>query len=232
MKIWKYIKDIIAPQKCYGCKREGHFFCSECFKDLPRYEPFCYICKWYSEGFSIHKSCQPASSLSKVIVYGRYHKTILQKLIQDGKYYGKKEVFQDLGRELGNFFSLHHTLTDTQEYLVLATPMCFFRRWKRGYNQSDILAAQIAEQLGVSCNTKIIIKKRYTKQQSHLWRLERLQNLRGAFRLDKRYIGQIKNKKIILVDDVISTWSTLAEIASIFKIYGAKEVIGLVIASD
>ncbi len=232
MKLFQYIRDIIAPQKCYACRREGHFFCPECRTDFSCYDPFCYVCKKASTWFLLHEKCNTSGSLSKVIVYGKYNRTILQKLISDGKYYGKKEVFQDLGRELGRFLSLHHYLQEFDDYIVISVPMHFLRRWKRGYNQSDILTKEIAESLGLRCSTNIIMRRRYTKQQSHLWRSERLQNLAGAFGVKKDDIKYIKNKNIILVDDVVSTGSTLREVASVLKLYGAKEIIGLVVASD
>ena len=57
IKIINFFKDILAPKKCYSCKKEWSYLCDYCFNNLHNFEPFCYICKKESENFKIHKKC-------------------------------------------------------------------------------------------------------------------------------------------------------------------------------
>lgn len=232
MNIVDFLKDLIAPKKCYSCKKEWYFFCSECFKKSNTHSPFCYICKKPSDNFEIHKNCHLVSSFSRIMVFWRYKDYYLQKLIKDGKFYGKKEVYKDVWKYLSEFFLEHYSLDKKQEYIIVAAPMHFFRRWKRGYNHSDVLAKEVAKNLGIVYYKNLIVKKQYTKQQSHLSREERLINVRGAFRVHEKYKEILSWKTIILIDDVVSTGSTLWEIANLLKIRKVKDIIWLVIASD
>ena len=73
---------------------------------------------------------------------------------------------------------------------------------------------------------------RNTKQQSKLDRKTRLDNLKNSFIFDEKYLNLVKDKKVIIVDDVVSTWATINEISSILKQKWAKKIIWLVVASD
>ena len=73
---------------------------------------------------------------------------------------------------------------------------------------------------------------RNTKQQSKLDRKTRLDNLKNSFTFDEKYLNLVKDKKVIIVDDVVSTWATINEISSILKQKWVKKIIWLVVASD
>ena len=73
---------------------------------------------------------------------------------------------------------------------------------------------------------------RNTKQQSKLDRKTRLDNLKNSFTFNEKYLNLVKDKKVIIVDDVVSTWATINEISSILKQKWAKKIIWLVVASD
>ena len=73
---------------------------------------------------------------------------------------------------------------------------------------------------------------RNTKQQSKLDRKTRLDNLKNSFTFDEKYLNLVKDKKVIIVDDVVSTWATINEISSILKQKWAKKIIWLVVASN
>ena len=73
---------------------------------------------------------------------------------------------------------------------------------------------------------------RNTKQQSKLDRKTRLDNLKNSFTFNEKYLNLVKDKKVIIVDDVVSTWATINEISSILKQKWVKKIIWLVVASD
>ena len=112
---------------------------------------------------------------------------------------------------------------------ILAVPLHKKRlRW-RGFNQAEYLAKRVADHFGLIFRDDIIIRQKYTPPQVKIRDYkERAKNIKGAFKcLSPR---SIKNKKIILIDDVCTTLSTLGECAKVLKKAGAKEVWGLVLA--
>ena len=232
MKIIKFLKDIIAPKKCYSCNIEWHFLCLACFRIQHNFHPICYSCKGPSENFSLHKWCSWDVFYDKVIILTHYSNEVIQKLIKDAKFYNKKDIFEDFGRYLAKSFIKNEIYTNRNDYIIISVPMFFTRKLKRGYNQSDILAKYISNKLKIEYDKNILKRVKNTRQQSKLSKNIRLKNLENSFKINKKYLDKLDNKKVILVDDVISTGTTINVISKLLKENWVKEVIGLVIASD
>lgn len=98
----------------------------------------------------------------------------------------------------------------------------------RGYNQAELLAEKLSEKIFTPLRSDILAKIRNTTSQTELAGRERLFNMKNSFGVLKP--DAIKNKKIILVDDITTTGATLSEAARVLKETGAREVIGLVVA--
>jgi ComF family protein len=110
--------------------------------------------------------------------------------------------------------------------------MNFFRKLKRWYNHSEILAKELSKLTWIEYNDKILKRVKNTKQQSKLTKKEREKNLVWVFWFNKKYEKYLEYKKVILVDDVVSTWSTINEVSRILKENWALKVVGLCVASD
>ncbi len=232
MKIIKLIKDIIAPKKCYSCHEEWHFLCLGCFRMQHNFNPMCYICKGPSENFWLHGWCTWDVFYDKVIILTHYSNEVIQKLIKDAKFYHKKDIFEDFARYLTKVFIKNETYANKDDYIILSVPMFFTRKLKRGYNQSDILSGYISDKLKIDYEKKLLKRVKNTRQQSKLSKKVRHFNLEKAFKINKKYVDKLDNIKVILVDDVISTGTTIDVISKLLKENGVKEVIWLVIASD
>ncbi|MCH2189057.1 hypothetical protein MK079_04500 [Candidatus Gracilibacteria bacterium] len=115
------------------------------------------------------------------------------------------------------FFSKPGTNFTYKNTLFIPVPLHFLKKIKRGYNQSFLLADGLSETTGIPCRTDIIYRKKYTRQQSHLGKKERQENIKNAFVINKKYTDILDKKHIILVDDVVSTGATLNEIKNIIK---------------
>ena len=231
-KIFKLIKDIIAPKKCYSCNEEWHFLCEDCVKKLKNFESFCYICKRPHYNFEVHKECLEWIYFDKIVVLTHYKNKIIKKLIKDWKYYNKKDIFEDFWEYLWELFLDNENIKDNSDYLIIETPMYFLRKFKRWYNHSDILASCISENTNIKYEKNLIKKIKNSEQQSKNSKLDRIKNLQNSFKFNKNKLDKIINKNIILVDDVVSTGTTINELSRILKENGAKKVIWLVIASD
>ncbi len=147
------------------------------------------------------------------------HSIKYKQRFQNGIYFGKK-----IGEaEAGYFASVKFDL-------IIPVPLHHLKKAERGYNQSVYIAKGLAKQIGVKVNNKIIKRSRYTKSQTTLSITERKRNMRGAFIINKNKLKEIKGKKIIILDDVITTGVTVAECAKILKRAGAQTVVAVSIA--
>jgi ComF family protein len=114
-----------------------------------------------------------------------------------------------------------------QAETVTWIPCSFLRRWNRGYDQSGKLALAAAKGLGLSAQ-KLIVKKRHTRSQTKMADdLARRNNVRGAFSASPAVSG----KRILLVDDIYTSGSTMEECRQVLLDAGAREVTGCVLAA-
>lgn len=232
MKIINFLKDLIAPKKCYSCKKEWCFLCRECFLKLENFDSICYVCKWNTNNFEVHEKCKKEVYYDKIVVLSHYKNKIIKQIIKDFKFYSKKDIKDDFWYYLGELFFNNEIYKNYLDYVIINPPMSFFKKLKRWYNQSELLAKIISKDTNIKLEKNIIIKYKKTRQQSNLSRIERLENLKDCFKINKKLIDKIDNKNIIIVDDVISTGTTINEISKTLKQNWAKKVIWLIIASD
>lgn len=111
---------------------------------------------------------------------------------------------------------------------IIPVPMHPRKKRERGYNQSQLIANELSLYLGIPVLDEVLIKNRYTRPQSQLGREERIRNLDGAFSV--KTANKIINKKILLVDDVVTTGTTINNCAKILYERGASALFASVIA--
>ena len=112
--------------------------------------------------------------------------------------------------------------------IIVPVPLSRSRRRQRGFNQSELLAEVLSRQYHKLISANNLVRVRETPAQASLSRAERLQNLEGAFRLKRP--EEFSGKVVLLVDDVLTTGATAAEISRLLKQAGTKTVYVLVIA--
>lgn len=114
--------------------------------------------------------------------------------------------------------------------LLCPVPLGRMRLVERGYNQSLEIAKPLSHHLGVALSPQLLRRSRETAQQSSLHPDDRHKNVRNAFTIDSSAIELIRGKHIGVVDDVMTTGTTLNEIAALLKRFGAAKVSNYVIA--
>lgn len=114
--------------------------------------------------------------------------------------------------------------------IITAVPMYKLKKNARGYNQSELVAKEIAKQANITFCDNILIKTKSTKVQSTLTKKQREDNVKGAFEVLNELL--VNNKKIVLFDDIYTTGSTVNECARDLKKAGANEIFVLTIAKD
>jgi len=204
---------------CAQCLREpqpldAEFFCSSCRTPFQNGYPLdeegrCALCRSGLRGFDA------------AYCYGAYE-GVLRKLIHLYKYAGMKP----LAGPLTNFLSAALPRDERFEGIV-PVPLHWRRQWQRKFNQSELLARGIARRTGVPF-VHALKRVRPTATQAGLSNTARRRNVTAAFRA--RRPGQVRGKRILLIDDVMTTGATAAACATALKQAGAARVALLTIA--
>jgi len=162
-----------------------------------------------------------------------YSQPPVRTTIRNFKFQGLKSLSEPISAWLNNYWQLilDNNQALPQNFLVIPVPLHRLRKLSRGFNQAEILAKTFCERFDYELiPNKVVIRNRNTPHQVGLKRLERLTNLIDAFTVTDSNI--IKNRDLIIIDDVITTGATIYEIAKVLKLSGAKKIIGLASSRD
>ncbi len=110
--------------------------------------------------------------------------------------------------------------------MIIAVPLSRKKQFKRGYNQSELIAKIIAKKSKIPYRKNILIKQKHNITQSNLNRKQRFENVKNVFKVT----NDLKNKKILLIDDIYTTGATVNECARVLKKAGASEVVVYTVA--
>ena len=158
------------------------------------------------------------------------YKNLIRNLILQMKFQKKPYVYKTIEYFLQNN---QKKLENLKKYdIIIVVPLSWKRKLQRGYNQSLLIAKIIANILQIKIESKILNKTKNIVPQSTLNKKQRKENIKGAFKI--KHIEKIENKKILIIDDIYTTGSTLNECAKILLRSGIKkENIGvLTLAKD
>lgn len=115
--------------------------------------------------------------------------------------------------------------------IIIPVPISNKRKKTRGYNQSELIASKLAKQMkNLKYTSKVLYKKKDTLPQSTLDKEKRIENIKGVYYIKNEQI--LKNKKVLLIDDIFTTGSTVNECSKILKQAGAKEIGIFTLAKD
>ena len=195
---------LLFPHICCGCGSDiistDSFLCMHCIDSMPRTE------------FHMH-----ANNPVEKIFWGRlpltsataqYYFTrdsLMQQLMHQLKYKGNKELGKQLGRMIGN--DLLQTNRFDYADALIPLPLFASKQKRRGYNQATVLCEGMAEVMNIKIIENAVARKQHTETQTKKNRAERWQNMEGKFELLDD--GFLKNKYVLLVDDVVTTGATL-----------------------
>lgn len=117
-----------------------------------------------------------------------------------------------------------------QADIIAPVPLHFWRQWSRKYNQAALIAQELCKYSKHDCRVDLLKRIRATPSQGYLKAKERYRNVKRAFAVNEKYKAAIKDKKIVLVDDVYTTGATIKECAKELKKAGAHSVFVLTLA--
>lgn len=230
------ILGILYPRRCPVChgivKAQGALICPECKKELsPIREPICKKCgkpiadpaKEYCEDCRTRRHLY-TRGLAALLYEGKIKESVWQM-----KFHNKREYIDFYGAYMAEV--LGKKILEWGVQALIPVPPHRSKLRRRGFNQAELLAKGIGGALGIPVRTDIVQRVRKTKPQKELLYRERQNNLKGAFKISQY---DVKLKKIVLVDDIYTTGSTVDEIAGRLLGQGAKEVyfVSLCIGKD
>lgn len=225
--VWDGAKDCLFPVFCFGCEKEGEWLCQECLrsKDIGGVWA-CPVCHDPAPLGATCPPCRRGSALgSHAAAVAYVEQSALGRLIRAYKYKFAEEAFSVFNRLLLSFASANAAYFEGVSSVV-PVPLHRRRFAERGFNQADAVARSLSDATGIPV-LPCLARVRYTKQQAALSKEERKENVVGAFAMltQRRAPG-----RILLVDDVYTTGSTMQECARVLLNAGAESVIGCTIS--
>ena len=224
-KVFGNVLNWVYPPSCVHCGKAGSLICDDCFSKLPAVgKHYCSRCgkPLMPKHFCRHCGNSEFSFTACRAPY--LYDGPVSAMIKGLKYNGTLGLVPILSKLLADFWEENNWAVD----IVVPVPLSEKRKAQRGFNQSEVIAGDFSKKTGLSCDPRILMKQRNTLQQVGLTAEERRENLSGAFAAEPTLV---KGKRILLMDDVMTTGSTFSECSSVLLNAGAKAVYCLSVAT-
>lgn len=206
---WTKLFDFVSPRLCVICGSRllpsQSVVCSHCTMHLP-YTDF-HLSPLDNPLARLFWGLFPIEKASALFYYETQADT--KELIYDLKYRGYPEI----GESMGELMARRYTKTGFFEGIdvMVPVPLTRWRQWRRGYNQSEMIARGIHEVTGLPILRKVLIRTSFSGSQTKKDVWERKENVTNVFRL--AHPEQIAGKHILLIDDIITTGATITACA-------------------
>lgn len=229
--MWSKLLDLIFPNPCMCVLCEKRLqslgLCASCrqrWQEFAQREGQCQRCGQFGSRAAQCDTCRAWPA------YFRGNRALLpytgnvREAILRFKYHN--EPWRAAG-----FAALLAELPRPEVDLIVPVPLHQRRLAERGYNQSWLLARAAAQQWQLPASDKLLVRSVPTHQQAGLSKNERRQNVQGAFSMPERARTELYGKRVLLVDDILTTGSTLLECARTLHGAGAREIESLTLAA-
>lgn len=220
----------LIPSNCIVCGRSAHLprsLCPHCEAQLPWIGTHCHGCglEFAQVTLEDHRcgNCLGTSSTLDAC-HGLFHyRSPIDKLIPAFKFQAKLHIGSCMGLLLAVAMQTHFQTYGAPD-LILPVPLHWRRYLQRGFNQSWELCKIVSRITGIACNNSLVRKQKHTRAQAELNNTkQRAGNLRGAFLLSESVAcGNVKT--VTIIDDVITTMSTVTALATLLKEHGIQGV--------
>jgi ComF family protein len=236
VSIKEALLDTLFPRRCVFCDsarvEPKSFLCRECSQSVRVIsQPFCSRCGLPIPGLALQSDGLCGRCLSEPPPYSRarygvYYEGPLREALIRFKYYAALNVGNTLSDVLTAAFKRHYRSDEFD--VIIAVPVHRKRLFQRGFNQAVILSAKLASKVTLPVDRRLLIKVKDTPPQARLPRAQRIANLRNSFGILDPV--NVLKKNVLLIDDVATTGSTIAEATKTLLKAGASRVDALVLA--
>ncbi|MBS4759620.1 MAG: ComF family protein [Clostridium sp.] len=196
--------DLIYKKKCYFCGNTGHNskMCSDCIEKINFLPP------------------KKLKYIDGVCVYSAMiYENEIKRLIRGLKYHNQKELAYFQARLMDDFWQ--NVDVSKNKYTLVPVPLYVKREKKRKYNHMSLVAEEFSKLSGYDVKEDLIFRTKNTKPQFNLSIKERAKNMYGAFEVKKE---NYHNEKILIIDDILTTGSTLSEMIKALKSSGINDI--------
>lgn len=236
LNIGKIILDVLYPSVCPFCNdilditERENMVCDECSRNLPYiHSPRCMKCGKQIESDEV-EFCYDCSSKTHLYFQGCglwSYSEMTKHSIHNFKYKNKRCYGEFYGKEMAQQLGdiIHLWNAD----VLVPVPLHKSRLKERGYNQANILAYELSKYIGIPVDKELIIRNKNTVPQKELDDFERAKNVENAFKIVKNVV---QYKKVILIDDIYTTGTTIDACArkllasGVMKVYYISLCIG------
>ena len=217
--------DLLFPLRCLGCSKEGSALCQACQLSLRvLVPPYCSICAQPSDGSKCRRCAQ-----SPLPIDGIRAPYLMEGVIREAIHSLKYRNFRGIGADLGRLLAEYLESNSLPVDILAPVLMHKGRLHKRGYNQAALLAEELGKRVGLPVNRNLLVRTKDSAPQVSLSnRAERARNVEGSFRC----VAGVHGQRVLLVDDVATTGSTLSACALALKEGEAQSVWGLALARE
>jgi competence protein ComFC len=221
------VVDFLFPRWCVGCGKEGEFICDSCRRSLPRVmPPLCPRCGRPQPSGILCPACVSWQAEIDGIRSPFRFDRVMRQAIHQLKYRNLRALAEPLAKLLNDYLA---TYPISGEVLV-PVPLHQKRLRERGYNQSSLLAKELGKLTNLPVVDDCLIRQRHAPPQARSATVEeRRSNVTGAFACRDH---RLRDKQVLLIDDVSTSGATLDACAAALKAIGATSVWGLVLARE
>lgn len=229
MAVAGMLLDILFPPLCHGCRTPAHRFplhlCPDCLEKIPAAaSPLCTVCGTpFATGGGIDHRCgdcmRTPPPFASARAAGRFE-GILPDLVHRFKYEHRTFLRRPLGLLMAE--RLDTFRREVAPDILVPVPLHRRRLRQRGFNQAVLLGRLLEGKWGIPLDPGLLVRHRWTDPQIGLSASERPANVRGAFSVP--HPERVRGRTALLVDDVCTTGSTIAECAKTLLASGAARV--------
>jgi len=204
----KTLESYIFPKHCLNCGRNEGYICDFCEKEIKYISAYsCIICNRPSLNGFIHRNCVDSFSPDRFLAAFEYDGVVKKALI-NAKYKNKVfdiytllvslacSYFDEIGLEVG------------EQAFVVPVPTHYQKYKKRTFDHTLVIAELFAKRWGLKV-ISALDKVKSTPSQSLLGKKQRKKNVEGVFKVDPKFVDQVRGKDIVVIDDIVTTGSTM-----------------------
>jgi ComF family protein len=212
--------DFISPRSCRICGKRLSLYeqeiCTVCNRHLPR----TYFAEIPFDN-NMSRLFWGKFNVGRVAALYFYEShSPASRLIYDLKYHGKRDLGLWLGSIVAKEFSAFDFFEDID--FIVPVPITWRRKWKRGYNQSYVIACGVADVTGIPIRNNLLKRVHFSCSQTRLLTSDRLRNVEGAFSMRNK--EDVSGKHILLIDDIVTTGATVSSCAKELEKAGSGKI--------
>ncbi len=227
VKLKEVALDFLFPQSCIACGQTGSFICASCRETLiPLAPPLCPLCGRPNSDTALCPDCRGWQAQIDGIRSPFRYDGVMRRAVHELKYRNLRALAPLLAAWLHGYLKANPLPAE----VLVPVPLHPRRLRERGYNQSALLAKELGKLMNMPVVEDCLVRRRHTLPQARTANVEeRRRNISNAFTCQN---GKLKERKVLLIDDVATSGTTLDACAGAMKSAGATSVWGLVPARE